>query len=150
MARNNSSKHTASASNRSKSGSASSNASRNGPTAGPVSPRSKSSPRSGGKQKRRQQSHRGQPTRAAASPASHPSNGFRSIGSQALSAVAEHPIPIAMIGAGLAMLLLENRTGLANAERRMMTRGREMIGEVGESLAEYGSVAPDALSGAAG
>ena len=73
----------------------------------------------------------------------------QSLGARALSVVSEHPIPLAMIGAGLAMLLVENRTGLGNVERRLMRQGRDLLGGVGETLSEYTSTARDALAGAA-
>jgi hypothetical protein len=73
----------------------------------------------------------------------------QSMSSRALSMITEHPIPAAMIGAGLAMLLLENRSGLANIERQMMRRGGALLDSARESLSDYSSTAREALSGAA-
>jgi hypothetical protein len=108
--------------------------------------------RSGGRKTgpSRQQSRGGQQSTMRSSGGQSRREGrMQSFGTRALSAVAEHPIPVAMIGAGLAMLLLENRTGLANVERRMMRQGRELLGGVGESLSDYTSTAREALGEAA-
>jgi len=70
---------------------------------------------------------------------------LQAMSSRALSVFSEHPIPLAVMGAGLAMLLAENRTVLGSVEKRMMRRGGEMLGNLGESVSEYTSSAREAL-----
>ena len=151
MARSNSSSNRSSGSNRGSSNSAQRD---NVATAGGGEARTQSSRRS---QSRRRGGGGGNRSAANRSPQTqrNPMMGSsgrgrsQSLGARALSVVSEHPIPLAMIGAGLAMLLVENRTGLGNVERRIMRQGRDLLGGVGETLSEYTSTARDALAGAA-
>ena len=77
---------------------------------------------------------------------------IKSAGSRAVETVGEHPIPLALIGAGLAWLLLENR-GIRPTETRLLARSRVAIGGLGHTIADTANTAGhaivDAVSGAA-
>jgi len=77
---------------------------------------------------------------------------IKSAGSRAVETVGEHPLPAALIGVGLAWLLLQN-SGFRPTEPRFLKRGRKVIGEVGSTLADAagtaGETIADAVSSAA-
>src|SRR5688500_7065552 len=101
----------------------------------------------GGGNQRSQSQRRGGNSRAGgskANPESRISRGYdagrergraavdsiKSAGSRAVESVGEHPIPAALIGAGLAWLLLESR-GIRPTEVPIVEKSKEAIGTVG-------------------
>ena len=71
----------------------------------------------------------------------------KTVGSRAVETVSEHPLPAALIGVGLAWLLLEG-SGIRLGEARILRRGREAIGGVGETIMEAAETAGQAVTGA--
>lgn len=70
---------------------------------------------------------------------------IKSAGSRAVETVGEHPVPMALIGAGLAWLLLESR-GIRPTQARIVERSREAIGEFGQTIAEAAGNAGSAIA----
>jgi hypothetical protein len=73
---------------------------------------------------------------------------LKSAGSRTVETIGEHPIPLALIGAGLAWLLLEGR-GIRPANARILERGRDAMGELGSSIADAAGTAGSAIADAA-
>ncbi|MEA2711965.1 MAG: hypothetical protein QOF78_4566 [Phycisphaerales bacterium] len=67
-------------------------------------------------------------------------DSIKSAGSRAVESVGEHPIPAALIGAGLAWLLLESR-GIRPTEAQLVERGKEAIGGIGHTIGDAVSTA---------
>jgi hypothetical protein len=75
-------------------------------------------------------------------------DSIKSAGSRAVESVGEHPIPAALIGAGLAWLLLESR-GIRPTEVPIIEHGKEALGSVGHTLADAaGNAASSVKEGA--
>ena len=75
-------------------------------------------------------------------------DSIKSAGSRAVESVGEHPIPAALIGAGLAWLLLESR-GIRPTEVPIVERSKEALGTVGHTLTDaMGTAASAAKEGA--
>lgn len=73
---------------------------------------------------------------------------IKSAGSRAVESVGEHAIPAALIGAGLAWLLLESR-GIRPQEVPIVERGKEAIGTVGHTIGDaVGTAASSVKEGA--
>jgi len=72
-----------------------------------------------------------------------------SVADRTMSSVREHPVPAAMIGAGLAWLLLESKP-LRPAEERLMERGRELLDDMSETFTGAAANTRKALNNAAG
>jgi hypothetical protein len=73
---------------------------------------------------------------------------IKSAGSRAVESVGEHPIPAALIGAGLAWLLLESR-GIRPTEVPIVERSKEALGTVGHTITDaVGTAASAARDGA--
>jgi len=70
---------------------------------------------------------------------------IKSAGSRAVETVGEHPMPVALIGAGLAWLLLESR-GIRPTDARLIERSREAVGELGETIAGAVSTAAESVA----
>src|SRR5688572_3775443 len=73
----------------------------------------------------------------------------KNAGSRAVETVGEHPIPAALIGVGLAWLLLEN-SGIRPGQARALKRGREAIGGVGHTIADAAGSAGSAIADVVG
>jgi len=71
-------------------------------------------------------------------------DSIKSAGSRAVESVGEHPIPAALIGAGLAWLLLESR-GIRPTEVPIIERGRDALGTVGHTLADAAGTAASSV-----
>jgi phage-related tail protein len=71
-------------------------------------------------------------------------DSIKSAGSRAVESVGEHPIPAALIGAGLAWLLLESR-GIRPTEVPIVERGKEAIGTVGHTIADAAGTAASSV-----
>jgi hypothetical protein len=71
----------------------------------------------------------------------------QSAGSRVVESVTEHPVPVALIGAGLAWLLLESR-GIRPTDARIVQRSREAVGGVGHTIADAAGTAGQAIAGA--
>jgi hypothetical protein len=71
-------------------------------------------------------------------------DSIKSAGSRAVESVGEHPIPAALIGAGLAWLLLESR-GIRPTEIPLVERGKEAIGTVGHTIADAAGTAASSV-----
>ena len=67
-----------------------------------------------------------------------------SAGSTASGSVKQHPVPAALIGAGLAWLLLETRTA-RSAEAKLLRRAKRAVGTVGEALSPLGESAGESF-----
>lgn len=83
-------------------------------------------------------------------------DAVRSAGNSVGGAVAENPVPVALIGAGLAWLLLGNRVrtaaeqaASAAAESELLDRARERFGEVSERVSSGIGEAAESISSAA-
>jgi hypothetical protein len=74
---------------------------------------------------------------------------IKSAGSRAVEAVGEHPVPAALIGVGLAWLLLEN-SATRPGPARILKRGREAVGGVGDTLANAAGGVRRSIAGAVG
>jgi hypothetical protein len=75
-------------------------------------------------------------------------DSIKSAGSRAVESVGEHPIPAALIGAGLAWLLLESR-GIRPTEVPIVERSKEALGTVGHTLTDaVGTAASSVKEGA--
>jgi hypothetical protein len=75
-------------------------------------------------------------------------DSIKSAGSRAVESVGEHPIPAALIGAGLAWLLLESR-GIRPTEVPIVERGKEALGAVGHTIGDaVGTAASSVKEGA--
>ena len=75
-------------------------------------------------------------------------DSIRSAGSRAVENVGEHPIPAALIGAGLAWLLLESR-GIRPTEVAIVERSKEALGTVGHTITDaVGTAASSVKEGA--
>lgn len=73
---------------------------------------------------------------------------LKSAGSRAVESVGEHPIPVALIGAGLAWLLLESR-GIRPTEVPIVEKSKEAIGTVGHTIGDaVGTAASSVKEGA--
>jgi hypothetical protein len=75
-------------------------------------------------------------------------DSIKSAGTRAVESVGEHPIPAALIGAGLAWLLLESR-GIRPTEVPIVEKGKEAIGTVGHTIGDaVGTAASSVKEGA--
>ena len=75
-------------------------------------------------------------------------DSIKSAGSRAVESVGEHPIPAALIGAGLAWLLLESR-GIRPTEVPIVERSKEALNTVGHTVADaVGTAASSVKEGA--
>jgi hypothetical protein len=74
---------------------------------------------------------------------------IKNAGSRAVETVGEHPMPAALMGLGLAWLLLEN-SSIRPTQTRILERGREAIGEVGHTIADAAGTAGHAIAEAVG
>jgi hypothetical protein len=73
----------------------------------------------------------------------------KSVGSRAVETVGEHPLPAALIGVGLAWLLLEN-SGIRPGQVRVLQRSRDAISGVGQTVTQAAGGAGQAIAEAVG